>query len=189
MANVMHAHPGRTAMAAVLVVTLGGCSAGQGGAASGAAPPPSPMATTFQYAPFVTTYRLASHNRTEQEFGGQVNVMEYATATFLTAEAEPSGPGSTALSLHVDSLVPLGPLPPGVSQDDLDGVNGSTFRGTMASTGEITDFQAGSGSGPLLEQLNQSMQRFFSASNPGRPGRTRRRWRRGERQTIWRSLP
>jgi hypothetical protein len=133
-----------------------------------------PATTTFRYAPFATSYRLASHNRTEQEFGGQVNTIAYATATFLVAEAVATESGSTALSLHVDSLVVLGPLPPGVSQADLDGVEGATFRGTMAPSGEITDFQPGDGTGPLLEQLNQSMRRFFSVVPPAgaQPGQT-----------------
>jgi hypothetical protein len=133
-----------------------------------------PSPTTFRYAPFAASYRLASHNLTEQEFGGQVNTLAYATATYLIAEAVASSAGSMVLSLHVDSLVALGPLPPGVSQGDLDGVKGTTFRGTMAPTGEIADFQPGDGTGPLLEQLNQSMPRFFSVVPPAgaQPGQT-----------------
>jgi hypothetical protein len=164
---------GLTAIAISSALVSGGCGAG-GAAGSDVAAAPAPSVTAFRYAPFAVSYRLASHNRTEQEFGGQVNTMEYVTATYLIAEAVPTGSGSTALSMRVDSLVALGPLPPGVSQAALDGVKGATFRGTLAPSGEISDFEAGQGSGPLLDQLNQSMQRFFSVvpASGAQPGQS-----------------
>lgn len=158
---------------ATAVALLGGCGAGTGTTA-GSTEAPAPAVVAFQYAPFAMTYRLASHTRTEQEFGGQVNAMAYATATYLAVEAVPGGDAGTGLTMHIDSLVPLGSLPPGVSASDLEGVVGATFRGTMAPNGRVLDFQAGEGSGPLLAQLNQSMPRFFSVIPEGgaHPGQT-----------------
>lgn len=162
----------RTAFSVVAAVALlGGC--GAGGTTSGTVDTPAPVVHSFEYAPFAVTYRLASHTRTEQEFGGQVNAMEYAMATYMAAEAVSGGAGGTDLTMHIDSLVPLGSLPPGVGASDLEGVVGATFRGTMAPTGKIVDFEAGAGSGPLLAQLNQSMPRFFSVVPEGgaQPGK------------------
>lgn len=163
----------RTALGLIAAVAvLGGC--GAAGTTSGSTDAPAPVVRAFEYAPFAVTYRLASHTRTEQEFGGQVNAMAYATATYLTAEAVAGGAGGTAVTMHIDSLVPLGSLPPGVGASDLEGVVGTTFRGTMSPTGRIVDFEAGAGSGPLLAQLNQSMPRFFSVVPEGgaEPGQT-----------------
>jgi hypothetical protein len=151
-----------------------GCGAGGGAGGPGAADVPAPEVTVYRYAPFATAYRLATRVRTEQEFGGQVSTMEFGTATYLAAEAVRTASGGTALSLHVDSIVPLGSLPQGVSQSDLDGVRGATFRGTMAPSGGISNFERGQGSGTLIDQLNQSMQRFFSVvpADGARPGQT-----------------
>lgn len=169
MVDVTRTTLGLLAAAAV----LGGCGTG-GGSAAGSAEAPAPVVQAFQYAPFAVTYRLASHTRTEQEFGGQVNAMQYATATYIAAEAVAGGASGAALTMHVDSLVALGSLPPGVSASDLEGVVGTTFRGTMAPTGRIVDFESGAGSGPLLAQMNQSMPRFFSRVPEGgaQPGQT-----------------
>jgi hypothetical protein len=91
---------------------------------------------SFRYQPFTAQYRIASRNHTEQEMGGQVNAVDFSLAYFIGAQATPAG---DAMRLTI----------------------GATFSGTLAPTGEVSDFQGGTGTGQFLEQLNTSMRRFL----------------------------
>jgi hypothetical protein len=126
--------------------------------------PPAPTTIDlFTYAPFATAYRLASRNRTEQEFGGQVSTFEFGAAIYLSAEAapEPDADGFS-LSMTVDSMVPTGTLPPGISAEDFSAAAGATFAGVLQPTGDITDFEGTESGSALVTQMNQSMSRFFT---------------------------
>lgn len=150
---------------AVAAVAVGGlslaCGSAAGGAAGTAAGEAAPLAVeAFLYRPFTTQYRIASRNHTEQEFGGQVSAVDFNMAYFIGADATAAG-DAMRLTMTVDSIVPAGTFPPGVSASDLQGAVGATFSGSLAPTGEISDFQGGTGTGQFLEQLNTSMQRFL----------------------------
>jgi hypothetical protein len=129
--------------------------------------------SAFRYAPFTATYRLASHNRTEQEFGGQVSTFEFGAAIYLRAEAEPGADGF-ALSLTVDSMVPTGTLPPGIDEGDFAAAAGATFGGTLHPTGQITEFAGTESTNAMVTQMNQSMSQFFTPVPEGgaHPGQT-----------------
>jgi len=147
------------------VVAAVGLSFGCGTPGATADPPAraaAPVATveSFRYGPFSAQYRVSSHNHTEQELGGQVNAVDFHLAYFLGAKAAAAG-DALRLTMTLDSVVPSGSLPPGVSASDLQGAVGATFSGTLAPTGEVSDFQGGTGTGQFLEQLNTSMQRFL----------------------------
>jgi len=154
----------RRCRAAVVAVAATGLSFACGSAGTTAGPSarqPVPAAVeSFLYHPFTAHYRIASRNHTEQEFGGQVSAVDFNMAYFLAAQASAGG-DSMQLTMTVDSIVPAGAMPPGVSPSDLQGAVGATFAGTLAPTGEISGFQGGSGTGQFLEQLNTSMQRFL----------------------------
>lgn len=149
---------------AVVAVAAAGLSFGCGSTGAAAGTPTTasvPSAVeSFLYRPFTVQYRVASHNHTEQELGGQVNTVDFDMAYFIGAHAA-AADDAMRLTMTVDSIVPAGAMPPGVSASDLQGAVGATFSGTLAPTGEVSDFQGGSGTGQFLEQLNTSMRRFL----------------------------
>ncbi len=151
-----------------------GCGSGgvAGGTTANQTPAPA-VVDYFVYGPFTESYRLVSRNHTEQEFGGQVTAYDFDTELFLSAEAV-TAQGGNALSLTIDSMVPVGTLPPGVTQADFDGATGATFHGILHPTGEITDFQTAEGSGSLVTQMSRSMRNFLPVvpERGVRPGET-----------------
>jgi len=155
----------RSAAAAVLTLGVAASSFGCGAAGTPSGAPraqaaPAPPAS-FLYRPFDVQYRVASQNHTEQEFGGQVNAFDLSLAYFLGAKATPAG-DALQVSLTLDSVVPGGPLPPGVNASDFQSAVGATFSGVLSPTGEMSSFQEGKGTGQFLGQLNASMPRFFT---------------------------
>ncbi len=149
---------------AVAIGLAGGCSSAGTMSERARGEPPAPTTIDlFTYAPFATAYRLASRNRTEQEFGGQVSTFEFGAAIYLSAEAapEPDADGFS-LSMTVDSMVPTGTLPPGISAEDFSAAAGATFAGVLQPTGDITDFEGTESGSALVTQMNQSMSRFFT---------------------------
>jgi hypothetical protein len=150
-----------TAVVAIAVAGLN-FACGSTGATTGTPARASAPVTveSFRYQPFTAQYRIASRNHTEQEMGGQVNAVDFSLAYFIGAQATPAG-DAMRLTMTVDSIVPAGSMPPGVSVSDLQGALGATFSGTLAPTGEVSDFQGGTGTGQFLEQLNTSMRRFL----------------------------
>lgn len=152
--------PVGTALVAAFGLSLGCGSPGATAGPPARAAAPAVAVESFLYRPFSAQYRVSSHNHTEQELGGQVNTVDFSLAYFLGAQAAGGGEAMT-LTMTVDSIVPAGSLPPGVSTSDLQGAVGATFSGTLAPTGQVSDFQGGTGTGQFLEQLNTSMQRFL----------------------------
>ena len=164
----MQSTSGRRCAAAVVAAASVSLACGSTGATGGtAARQPAPVAVeSFLYRPFSARYRIASRNHTEQELGGQVNAVDFNMAYFIGTQATAAG-DAMQLTMTVDSIVPAGAMPPGVSASDLQGAVGATFSGTLAPTGEISDFQGGTGTGQFLEQLNTSMRRFLPKVPPG----------------------
>lgn len=161
------------ALAAAGGVAVGcGSTGATSTAARGESPTPSTV-SVFTYAPFTAAYRLASHNRTEQEFGGQVSTFEFGAAIYLSTEAEPADMGF-ALSMTIDSMVPTGTLPPGIAAEDFAAASGASFGGTLHPSGEITEFEGAESGSALVTQMNESMSRFFPPvpEDGARPGET-----------------
>jgi hypothetical protein len=143
-------------LAAALAV---GCSA-SGSTARTAAAPEAP--STFTYGPFTAMYEIASHSHTEQDFGGQVQTVDFSLTYYITATAVQTG-GAAQLTITLDSAPKMSDLPPGagISKEEIQRAAGTTYRGILAPDGEIMAFQGSTAGGQFAEQLNTAMERFF----------------------------
>lgn len=153
-------HQRRTGSTALLVTALSvGCGTA-GSPARTAAAPEAPSA--FTYGPFEAVYEIASHSHTEQEFGGQVQTVDFSMTYYITARAVQSG-DAAQLTITLDSVPKMSDLPAGagISKEEVQRAAGTTYRGILAPDGEIVGFQSSATGGQFAEQLNTSMERFF----------------------------
>ncbi len=161
---------GASALLATAVAT--GCST-SGTTARSAAAPVTP--SRFAYGPFTAVYAVASHNHNEQEFGGQVQTVDFSMTYYITATAVGTG-GATQLTITLDSIPTMSDLPAaaGISKEEIQRAAGSTYRGILAPDGEIVDFRGTTSGGQFAEQLNTGMERFFPRIPRGgvAPGQT-----------------
>ncbi|MDH3290283.1 MAG: hypothetical protein OEO20_01480 [Gemmatimonadota bacterium] len=151
----------RLAGAAALLATalVVGCSASGSTARTAAAPE---LPSTFTYGPFTAVYEIASHSHTEQDFGGQVQTVDFSLTYYITATAVQTG-GAAQLTITLDSAPKMSDLPPaaGISKEEIQRAAGTTYRGILAPDGEILAFQGSTAGGQFAEQLNTAMERFF----------------------------
>jgi len=131
-----------------------GCTPSSAGGGSGAPAPEGPA--RFSYAPFDMTYRIASHTRQDQDFGGQVNTTEYAMYWHVSAVNDPP-----SLTYTVDSVPAVTGANPGIDAGDLRAAAGAVFTGTLSPDGRVERFTGGDDTNAFLQQLAQSLERFL----------------------------
>lgn len=164
----------RLAGATALLATglLVGCAT-SGTPAAGAAAPAAP--SSFTYGPFTAEYAVASYNHTEQDFGGQVQTVDFNMTYYITTTAVQTG-GASQLTITLDSIPTMSDLPAGagISKEEIQRAAGTTYRGILAADGEILGFQASATGGQFAQQINTAMERFFPRIPSGgvAPGQT-----------------
>ncbi len=144
---------------ACIALAAFGCAAPSTGD-SGDAPTPEGPAR-FTYAPFDITYRIASHTRQDQDFGGQVNTTQYALFWHLSAVNDPP-----SLTYTIDSTPTVTGTNQGIDAGDLRAAAGAVYRGTLFPDGRVEQFTGGDDTNDFLQQLSQSLERFLPRVPP-----------------------
>ena len=116
------------------------------------------LPATVRYAPHQAAYVAVSSGRQDQQVPGGAVTTEFGYQVFLrTVVAQ--GPDGLQIRILVDSV----PRASGVNlpPSDLPRVNGTTFTGDVAATGEILGLSGGDTTIALVQQLHQAFAEFL----------------------------
>ena len=136
------------------VLALTGCRSASDAAVVAA----EPERAVFHYAPVRASYLAVSRRNVEQDMQGTTQHTETILRVEVASELRPVDSGFEA-TFTIDSILQL--EMPGASGVEARRLEGRRYSGLTSPTGEFTDFDPGTATSPLAQQITNIIEQFF----------------------------